>query len=130
MNMHDPIVSVEQYEAVQKVLANYKRGMRGGLHYMHVVNMGVFQGYVPINHHWANDDPTEYFNASNSVPKAAGKSQMYRRSQFSANMKVIKKANELNLVSIPGALTPTEIQEAHEFGADFVKLFPITNMGV
>ena len=31
---------------------------------------------------------------------------------------------------MPGALTPSEIQEAHRAGADFVKLFPITNMGV
>ena len=42
---------------------------------------------------------------------------------------VIKKTKELGLVSIPGALTPTEIQIAHTAGADFVKLFPITNMG-
>ena len=34
------------------------------------------------------------------------------------------------MVSIPGALTPSEIQAAHRYGADFVKLFPITNMGV
>jgi len=33
------------------------------------------------------------------------------------------------MVSIPGALTPTEIQNAHRYGADFVKLFPITSMG-
>lgn len=45
------------------------------------------------------------------------------------NKEVIKKSNELSLVSIPGALTPTEIQKAHRLGADFVKLFPITNMG-
>lgn len=43
---------------------------------------------------------------------------------------VIKKTRELDLVSMPGALTPSEIQEAHRAGADFVKLFPITNMGV
>lgn len=42
---------------------------------------------------------------------------------------VIKHTNKLNMVSIPGALTPTEIQSAHKYGADFVKLFPITNMG-
>lgn len=42
---------------------------------------------------------------------------------------VIKKTRELDLVSIPGALTPTEIMNAHRFGADFVKLFPITNLG-
>ena len=42
---------------------------------------------------------------------------------------VIKKTRELGMVSMPGALTPTEIQNAHRFGADYVKLFPITNMG-
>lgn len=44
--------------------------------------------------------------------------------------KVIKKSIELDLVSIPGALTPTEIQSATRLGADYVKLFPITNLGV
>lgn len=42
---------------------------------------------------------------------------------------VIKKTKELKMVSIPGALTPTEIQQAHKAGADFVKLFPITSLG-
>ena len=42
---------------------------------------------------------------------------------------VIKKTNELEMVSIPGALTPTEIQSAIRFGASFVKLFPITSLG-
>ncbi len=42
---------------------------------------------------------------------------------------VIRKTKELGLVSIPGALTPTEVQAAHEAGADFVKLFPIGSMG-
>ena len=42
---------------------------------------------------------------------------------------VILKTRELGLVSMPGALTPTEIQAAHKYGADFVKLFPILNMG-
>ena len=43
---------------------------------------------------------------------------------------VIMKTRELNMVSMPGALTPSEIQTAHRAGADFVKMFPITNMGV
>lgn len=45
------------------------------------------------------------------------------------NEQVIAKTCELDMVSIPGALTPTEAQQAHEAGADFVKLFPITNLG-
>lgn len=44
--------------------------------------------------------------------------------------KVIKKTKELGLVSMPGALTPSEIQSAHRAGADFIKLFPIDNFGV
>ena len=37
---------------------------------------------------------------------------------------VIKKTRRLGMVSIPGALTPTEAASAHRYGADFVKLFP------
>lgn len=43
---------------------------------------------------------------------------------------VISKTRELEMVSVPGALTPSEIQAAHRLGADFVKLFPVTNLGV
>lgn len=46
------------------------------------------------------------------------------------NENVIRRANELGLVSIPGALTPTEILTAHRAGADFVKLFPAGTLGV
>lgn len=43
---------------------------------------------------------------------------------------VIKKTRKLGLVSIPGALTPSEMQIAHKNGADFIKIFPITNLGL
>lgn len=44
--------------------------------------------------------------------------------------KVIKKTIKCGLVSIPGALTPSEVCVAKTYGADFVKLFPVTSMGV
>ncbi len=47
-----------------------------------------------------------------------------------ANPDVIRKTVSLGLVSIPGALTPTEAQAAHRAGADFVKLFPVISLGV
>ena len=43
---------------------------------------------------------------------------------------VIEKTRELGLVSMPGALTPSECKQAHAHGADFVKLFPIDSLGV
>lgn len=45
------------------------------------------------------------------------------------NVSVIRRTRELGMVSIPGALTPSEIRTAHTAGADFVKLFPITSLG-
>ena len=45
------------------------------------------------------------------------------------NTEIIAKTKELGLVSIPGALTPSEIITAHNAGADFVKLFPVTSLG-
>lgn len=46
-----------------------------------------------------------------------------------ANESVITETRTIGLVSIPGAMTPTEIQRAHLLGADFVKLFPAGNLG-
>ncbi len=45
------------------------------------------------------------------------------------NVEVIQKTRELGMVSMPGALTPTEIENAHEYGADFVKVFPVSTLG-
>ena len=47
-----------------------------------------------------------------------------------ASADVIKRTVELGLVSIPGAMTPTEILMAHDFGAHFVKLFPAAALGI
>jgi len=46
------------------------------------------------------------------------------------NTEVIRYTKELGMVSIPGAMTPTEIITAHETGADFVKLFPTVWLGL
>ena len=45
------------------------------------------------------------------------------------NEKVIRRARELGLVMIPGAMTPTEVAAAWEYGADIVKLFPADDLG-
>lgn len=45
------------------------------------------------------------------------------------NPDVIRHTRKLGLVSIPGAMTPSEILQAHECGANFVKLFPAATLG-
>lgn len=65
-NVHDAIVSVKKFEAAQVLLDNIKHGVRS-LNTLHVVSEGIFTGYVPVNHHWINDDPNGYYEASNST---------------------------------------------------------------
>ncbi len=45
------------------------------------------------------------------------------------NAAVIRETRRLGLVSLPGALTPTEIAAAHDAGADAVKVFPAGDLG-
>ena len=45
------------------------------------------------------------------------------------NEAVIRATVAAGMVSMPGALTPTEIVTAHSCGADFVKLFPAGTQG-
>jgi len=82
-DQHEAIVSVETFEAAQVLLDNRKHHVRGRLPTMQVIGDGIFRGYVPINHHWINDDPNAYYQASNSVDNG-GQIRRVRRSLFSA----------------------------------------------
>lgn len=42
---------------------------------------------------------------------------------------IIRATVQNGMVSMPGALTPSEIFNAYSYGADFVKVFPIGNLG-
>ena len=64
---HDAIISVEKFEAVQVLLENRKHHVRGGMPSMQVIDEGIFRGFIPINHHWVNDDPNVYYDISNSI---------------------------------------------------------------
>ena len=46
-----------------------------------------------------------------------------------ADPEIIKRTRELGLVSLPGAATPSECVIAHNAGADFIKLFPASDLG-
>ncbi len=43
---------------------------------------------------------------------------------------VIRETVRLGMVSLPGAMTPTEIVAAHAYGADAVKVFPLGCLGL
>lgn len=45
------------------------------------------------------------------------------------NLEIIDFTKKCGLVSIPGALTPSEVAAAVRYGADFVKVFPVDLFG-
>lgn len=82
-DQHEAIVSVETFESAQALMENRKHHIRGTLPSMHVIDEGIFRGFIPINHHWVNDDPGVYYNISNSVDRQKKLSRIDKR-QFSA----------------------------------------------
>ena len=46
------------------------------------------------------------------------------------DLDVLRRAKELGMGTIPGAMTPTEVAAAHAGGADLVKLFPCDALGL
>lgn len=66
--------------------------------------------------------PEQVINAKNASAKFI----------VSPNFKesVVKETLRQGLVSMPGAMTPTEVLAADEAGADFIKLFPAGTLGI
>lgn len=79
--VHDPIIPVSKFEAAQVLLANRKHGVKA-FPRMHVIDDGIFRGYIPVNHHWMNNDPHTYYEASNSV-RTPHRVQKIARREFS-----------------------------------------------
>ncbi|MEG0751299.1 MAG: 2-dehydro-3-deoxyphosphogluconate aldolase [Oscillospiraceae bacterium] len=63
------------------------------------------------------------------VTAAANAGALYMISP-NVNERVIRFTKEKGLVSIPGAMTPSEILSAADYGADFIKIFPFSDLGM
>ena len=83
---HPAIISTEKFEAAQVLMQNRKHHLQGGLPSLDVIDGGIFQGYIPINHHWVNDDPDIYYNISNSVSQQVKPRQIRKSSLSSFNL--------------------------------------------
>lgn len=46
------------------------------------------------------------------------------------DVEVIKEMKRLQMIAVPGALTPSEIAIAYNAGADIVKVFPVATLGL
>lgn len=60
---HDPIISRDDFNAVQKLIKNSRYGHKGFLPELHVITEGSLAGYVSINPTWAAFKPVDYYDA-------------------------------------------------------------------
>lgn len=66
-DVHDPIISRDDFMAVQHMLDNAKYGNKSILPELRVVSEGLLKGFVVINPRWSGFKEQEYYQASNSV---------------------------------------------------------------
>ena len=66
-NHHEPIVSPDDFAAVQKIIANAKHGNRNYLPQLQVITGGTLHGFVSINPYWAAFSAEDYIAASLSA---------------------------------------------------------------
>jgi len=67
LNHHEAIISPDDFNAVQKMIANARYGNRNFLPQLQVVTGGALHGFVSINPHWAAFTSEDYMAASASV---------------------------------------------------------------
>ena len=72
---HEPIISRDDFIAVQKLIRHSRRGAsRGFLPHPHVIRTGILTGYVLVNPVWGGFRAEDYYDASRSTGTDLGSS--------------------------------------------------------
>ena len=66
-NHHEPIISRDDFLAVQEMIRNARYGGKGFLPELHVIDSGTLKGFVHVNPIWAGFKAQDYIDASLSV---------------------------------------------------------------
>ena len=69
---HEPIISRDDFHAVQKMIANAKYGVKSFMPVLQVINGGDLDGYVAVNPRWAAFTADDYKKASEEARKNEG----------------------------------------------------------
>lgn len=108
----------------------------GGIHFIEITfdQIGMQKETVKAIKALTKEFPNVYVGAGtvispNQVEMAFEAGAKYIISP-NVNEKVIELTKKLNMLSIPGAMTPSEIVNAYEYGADIVKIFPAEQLGI
>jgi 2-dehydro-3-deoxyphosphogluconate aldolase/(4S)-4-hydroxy-2-oxoglutarate aldolase len=79
------------------------------------------------------DDPAVHLGAGSVLDGPTARQAILAGAEYvvspALKAEMIEMCHRYDVPAIPGAFTPTEVQRAHELGADVVKVFPASAMG-
>ena len=75
-NHHEPIISREDFFAVQMLIRNAKYGNKGYFPEMHVISSGILKGYVSVHPRWAGFTVEDYYEASGSIDEGVASTSL------------------------------------------------------
>jgi 2-dehydro-3-deoxyphosphogluconate aldolase/(4S)-4-hydroxy-2-oxoglutarate aldolase len=129
--LNEKLIAVLRLSDTSQIVRYAERIIAGGITILEVtLNSGnALDAIELLNHKF----PDCLIGAGTVIGRKASEQAITAGAKFLVSPvndgKMITAARENNVVSMAGALTPTEVWQAHTNGADFVKVFPLTGLG-
>ena len=125
------LVPVLRAESVAKALALATAIADGGVTVLEITM--TVPGAIEVMKQLAKDRPDILIGAGTVLDPETARMCILEGAQFvvspALNLKTIEMCHRYSIAVLPGALTPTEIVNAWQAGADVVKVFPASAMG-
>ncbi len=125
------IVPVLRGGSIEEGLALARAIAAGGIDVLEITM--TTPGALEVIRTLRREDPSLLIGAGTVLDAETARACMLAGAQFivspSTNLETIAMCRRYSCAVLPGALTPTEIMQAWEAGADIIKLFPANAMG-
>src|ERR1700732_2379864 len=125
------LVPVLRAQSVEQAMALADAIAAGGVNVLEVTM--TVPGAIQVMRRLAEERPDILIGAGTVLDAETARSCILEGAQFvvspALNFKTIEMCQQHSIAVLPGALTPTEIVNAWQAGADVVKVFPASAMG-
>lgn len=125
------LVPVLRAESVDKALALVEAIAAGGVTAMEVTM--TVPGAIQVMRKLTEQRPDLLIGAGTVLDPETARACILEGAKFvvspALNVKTIEMCHRYSVAALPGALTPTEVVNAWQAGADVVKIFPASAMG-
>ncbi|HEU4634545.1 MAG TPA: bifunctional 4-hydroxy-2-oxoglutarate aldolase/2-dehydro-3-deoxy-phosphogluconate aldolase [Edaphobacter sp.] len=125
------LVPVLRAESVDKALALVEAIAAGGVTAMEVTM--TVPGAIQVMRKLTEQRPDLLIGAGTVLDPETARACILEGAKFvvspALNIKTIEMCHRYSVAALPGALTPTEVVNAWQAGADVVKIFPASAMG-